>query len=261
MSGKRFYLTRTLTNNYGETIMANGKATFNGSKNGVNPQQCNNKRQAMAQLKRVKWDLRYRSENQKKFYETIENNDVTFSVGPAGCGKTFLATYYALKMFSRKTYKNIIVTKPLVEVDGEKLGYLPGNIDEKTEPYMMSIYYNMEQIIGKRRLEILRQSGDISVIPLAYMRGLTINDSVVILDEAQNASIGQIKTFVTRLGMRSKFIICGDIEQSDIKGLNGLKDSLKRFPGIAGVDFSDFNLNDVVRHPIVAEMLKRYEKN
>jgi phosphate starvation-inducible PhoH-like protein len=93
------------------------------------------------------------------------------------------------------------------------------------------------------------------------MRGLTINDSVVILDEAQNASVGQIKTFVTRLGMRSKFIICGDIDQSDIKGLNGLKDSLNRFPGITGVDFSDFNLNDVVRHPIVAEMLKRYEKN
>ena len=241
----------------------NGKMVTNGkiATNGVKFQECSNKRQALSQLKRLKWDLKFKTENQKIFYDKIEKNIVTFCVGPAGCGKTYLAAYYALKSLAEKKYKHIIVTKPIVEVDGEKLGYLPGNVDEKTEPYMLSIYYNMEQIIGKRRLEVLRQSGSIKVIPLAYMRGLTLNDSVVILDEAQNSTMGQIKTFVTRLGMYSKFIICGDLSQSDIKGKNGLKDSIKRFVGISSVETSEFNLDDVVRHPIVAEMLKRYEKN
>ena len=241
----------------------NGKIVTNGkipALKSIN-QECNNKRQALSQLKRLKWNLHLKNKNQELFYDKIEKNTVTFCVGPAGCGKTYLSAYYALKALSEKKYEHIIITKPMVEVDGEKIGYLPGNIDEKTEPYMMSIYYNMEQIIGRQRLDVLRASGNIKVIPLAYMRGLTFNDSIVILDEAQNSTLGQIKTFATRLGMRSKFIICGDLGQSDIKGKNGLKDSVKRFIGISGVEFSKFNLDDIVRNPIVAEMLKRYEKN
>jgi len=223
-------------------------------------QPCENKRQALSQIKRIDWSqLEFRTPNQKTFYNTISRNDVTFSVGPAGCGKTFLATHYALKNLAKGKYDKMVITKPLVEVDGERMGYLPGDIDEKTAPYMMSLYYNMEQIIGKQRLDVLKKAGAIQVIPLAYMRGLTLTDSVVVLDEAQNATPAQIKTFVTRIGSGSKYIVCGDLMQSDIRKENGLEDSIKRFTGIRRVGFSQFDLKDVVRHPIVAQLLERYQ--
>jgi len=225
-------------------------------------QPCENKRQALSQIKRIDWrSLEFRTPNQKSFYHTISRNDVTFSVGPAGCGKTFLATHYALKNLAKAKYDKMVITKPLVEVDGERMGYLPGDIDEKTMPYMMSLYYNMEQIIGKERLNVLKKSGAIQVIPLAYMRGLTLTDSIVVLDEAQNATPAQIKTFLTRIGAGSKYIVCGDLMQSDIRKENGLEDSIKRFTGIRRVGFSQFDLSDVVRHPIVAELLDRYKNN
>ena len=223
-------------------------------------QPCENKRQALSQIKRIDWSsLEFRTPNQKTFYNTISRNDVTFSVGPAGCGKTFLATHYALKNLAKGKYDKMVITKPLVEVDGEKMGYLPGDIDEKTMPYMMSLYYNMEQIIGKQRLEVLKKAGAIQVIPLAYMRGLTLTDSIVVLDEAQNATPAQLKTFLTRIGQGSKYIVCGDLMQSDIRKANGLNDSIKRFTGVKRVGFSQFDLSDVVRHPIVAELLERYQ--
>ena len=223
-------------------------------------QPCENKRQALSQIKRIDWsDLEFRTPNQKSFYNIISRNDVTFSVGPAGCGKTFLATHYALKNLAKGKYDKMVITKPLVEVDGERMGYLPGDIDEKTMPYMMSLYYNMEQIIGKQRLDVLKKAGAILVIPLAYLRGVTRTDSVVVLDEAQNATPAQIKTFVTRIGSGSKYIVCGDLMQSDIRKENGLEDSIKRFTGIRKVGFSQFDLSDVVRHPIVAQLLERYQ--
>ena len=223
-------------------------------------QPCENKRQALSQIKRIDWSkLEFRTPNQKRFYNIISRNDVTFSVGPAGCGKTFLATHYALKNLAKGKYDKMVITKPLVEVDGERMGYLPGDIDEKTMPYMMSLYYNMEQIIGKQRLDVLKKAGVIQVIPLAYMRGLTLTDSVVVLDEAQNATPAQIKTFLTRIGGGSKYIVCGDLMQSDIRKENGLEDSIKRFTGIRKVGFSQFDLSDVVRHPIVAQLLERYQ--
>ena len=223
-------------------------------------QPCENKRQALSQIKRIDWSkLEFRTPNQKRFYNIISRNDVTFSVGPAGCGKTFLATHYALKNLAKGKYDKMVITKPLVEVDGERMGYLPGDIDEKTAPYMMSLYYNMEQIIGKQRLDVLKKAGAIQVIPLAYMRGLTLTDSVVVLDEAQNATPAQIKTFVTRIGSGSKYIVCGDLMQSDIRKENGLEDSIKRFTGLKRVGFSRFDLSDVVRHPIVGELLARYK--
>ena len=227
----------------------------------VKPNQpCENKRQALSQIKRIDWkSLEFRTPNQKNFYRTIGRNDVSFCVGPAGCGKTYLATHYALKNLAQNKYENMIITKPLVEVDGEKLGFLPGDIDEKTAPFMMSLYYNMEQIIGKERLDVLKKSGVVQVIPLAYMRGLTLTDSIVVLDEAQNATTSQIKTFLTRIGRGSKFIINGDLMQSDIRTSNGLDDSIRRFTGVKRVGFSQFDLEDVVRHPIVSELLARYK--
>jgi len=228
----------------------------------VSNQECSNHRQAMSQLRRIKWEIDFKNHNQSNFYDTIESNTISFCIGPAGCGKTYIATYWALKNLADKNnnYDGIIVTKPLVEVDGEKMGYLPGDIDEKTEPFMQSVYYNMEQLIGKQRLEVLRAAGIIKVVPLAYMRGLTLQNKIVMLDEAQNSTTSQIKTFLTRIGMGSKYIVSGDLMQSDLKGrgLNGLEDSIKRFTGLYGCGFTRFTMSDVVRHPIVAELLHRY---
>mgnify|MGYP001179087420 FL=1 len=228
----------------------------------VSNQECSNHRQAMAQIKRIKWNIEFKNKNQANFYDSINSNTITFCIGPAGCGKTYVATYWALQNLADKnsSYDGIVVTKPMVEVDGERIGYLPGDIDEKTEPFMQSVYYNMEQIIGKNRLDVLRKAGIIKVIPLAYMRGLTLQNKIVMLDEAQNSTQSQIKTFLTRIGMGSKYIVSGDLMQSDLKGrnLNGLEDSIKRFTGLYGCGFTRFTMSDVVRHPIVAELLHRY---
>ena len=219
-----------------------------------------NKRQVMKDLKNMKWDIEFRNTAQKRFYNTISKKDITFCVGPAGCGKTYLSVYHALKLLSCKdnTINGIVIVKPLVEASGEKLGFLPGDVDEKTLPFMMSFYYNMELIIGKQKLEILKQDGIIQVMPLAYMRGITLSDKIVILDEAQNATPEQIKMFVTRIGERSKYIVTGDLEQSDIKGMNGLNDAVKRFAGVKGVGLSMFKEKDIVRHKLVKRLLKRY---
>ena len=154
----------------------------------------------------------------------------------------------------------IVIVKPLVEAAGEKIGFLPGDVEEKTAPFMMSFYYNMEQIIGKQRLQILKESNTIQVIPLAFMRGITLANKFVILDEAQNATPEQIKMFVTRIGEYSKYIITGDLEQSDIKKhQSGLEDAIKRFAGVHGVGLASFKEKDVVRHSLVKRLLKRYK--
>ena len=179
----------------------------------VSNQECQNKRQALSQMKRIKWNIEFKNRNQKYFWDSIDSNTINFCIGPAGCGKTYVATYYALQHLVDKqsNYDGIIITKPLVEVDGEKIGYLPGSIDEKTEPFMQSVYYNMEQIIGKQRLDVLRAAGIVKVVPLAYMRGLTLQNKIVLMDEAQNSTLPQIKTFLTRIGQGSKYIVSGDL--------------------------------------------------
>ena len=161
----------------------------------------------------------YKNPAQKRFYKTISTKDITFGIGPAGCGKTYLSVHKALRELGdiQSPIDGIVIVNPLVEAAGEKIGYLPGDVEEKTAPFMMSFYYNMEQIIGKQRLQILKESNVIQVIPLAFMRGITLANKFVILDEAQNATPEQIKMFVTRIGEYSKYIITGDLEQSDIK--------------------------------------------
>ena len=231
----------------------------------LNNHTVNNKRQALKDLKLLNFDeLMYKNPAQKRFYETISKKDITFCIGPAGCGKTYLSVHRALRELGDKQSKidGIVIVKPLVEAAGEKIGYLPGDIEEKTLPFMMSFYYNMEQIIGKQRLEMLKANNVIQVIPMAYMRGITLSDKFVILDEAQNATPEQIKMFVTRLGANSKYIITGDLAQSDIKrGSSGLEDAVKRFAGVHGVGLASFKEKDIVRHSLVRRLLKRYKDN
>ena len=230
----------------------------------LNNHATNNKRQALKDLKMLNFDeLQYKNPAQRRFYKTISKKDITFCIGPAGVGKTYLSVHRALKELGDKESKidGIVIVKPLVEAAGEKIGYLPGDVEEKTAPFMMSFYYNMEQIIGKQRLQVLKESNVIQVIPLAFMRGITLANKFVILDEAQNANPEQIKMFVTRIGENSKYIITGDLEQSDIqKHKSGLEDAIKRFAGIHGVGLASFKEKDVVRHSLVRRLLKRYHK-
>ena len=229
----------------------------------LNNHTVNNKRQALKDLKMLNFDeLQYKNSAQKRFYKTISKKDITFGIGPAGCGKTYLSVHRALRELGDKdnSIDGIVIVKPLVEAAGEKIGYLPGDVEEKTAPFMMSFYYNMEQIIGKQRLQILKESNVIQVIPLAFMRGITLANKFVILDEAQNATPEQIKMFVTRIGENSKYIITGDLEQSDIqKHKSGLEDAIKRFAGVHGVGLASFKEKDVVRHSLVRRLLKRYK--
>tara|TARA_Y100000592_G_scaffold100279_1_gene179530 strand:- start:1606 stop:2463 length:858 start_codon:yes stop_codon:yes gene_type:complete len=229
----------------------------------LNNHAVGNKRQALKDLKMLNFDeLQYKNPAQKRFYSTITKKDITFCIGPAGCGKTYLAVHRALRELGDKQspIDGIVIVKPLVEAAGEKIGYLPGDVEEKTLPFMMSFYYNMEQIIGKQRLSVLKESNVIQVIPMAYMRGITLSNKFVILDEAQNATPDQIKMFVTRLGEGSKYIITGDLAQSDIKrGMSGLEDAIKRFAGVHGVGLAQFRERDIVRHSLVRRLLKRYK--
>ena len=229
----------------------------------LNNHSTTNKRQALKDLSKLNFDeLMYKNPAQRRFYKTISSKDITFGIGPAGCGKTYLSVHRALRELGNKDSKidGIVIVKPLVEAAGEKIGYLPGDVEEKTAPFMMSFYYNMEQIIGKQRLQVLKESNTIQVIPLAFMRGITLANKFVILDEAQNATPEQIKMFVTRIGENSKYIITGDLEQSDIqKHKSGLEDAIKRFAGVHGVGLASFKEKDVVRHSLVRRLLKRYK--
>ena len=226
--------------------------------------EIHNKRQALKDLKKLNFDdLQFKNPAQKRFYNTLSKKDITFCIGPAGVGKTYLSVHRALRELGDKESRidGIVIVKPLVEAAGEKLGFLPGDVEEKTAPFMMSFYYNMEQIIGKQRLQVLRDTGTIQVMPMAYMRGVTLSNKFVILDEAQNATPEQIKMFVTRIGEDSKYIISGDLAQSDIPNhKSGLEDAVKRFAGVRGVGLASFAEKDIVRHSLVRRLLKRYKE-
>jgi phosphate starvation-inducible PhoH-like protein len=205
--------------------------------------------------------IRVKNLAQKLYVDSVKTHDVVFGIGPAGTGKTFLAVVLAVQAFRNGQVKRIILTRPAVEA-GENLGFLPGDLQEKVDPYLRPIYDALYMILGKASTERLMERGLIEIAPLAYMRGRTLDDAFVILDEAQNTTTMQMKMFLTRLGFNSKMIVNGDMSQIDLSRhqKSGLMDARDKLSLLSALDFVYFTAKDVVRHPIVAEIIKAYEK-
>lgn len=199
---------------------------------------------------------------QRKYIDAIKNNTVTIGVGPAGTGKTYLAVAAAVSAFRAKEISRIILTRPAVEA-GESLGFLPGDLQQKVDPYLRPLYDALYDMLGAENFQKCQERGDIEVAPLAYMRGRTLDDSFIILDEAQNTTCEQMKMFLTRLGFNSKAVVTGDVTQIDLpKGkTSGLKDAVRILKGIDDIAIRRLTAKDVVRHRLVQEIIKAYERN
>ena len=199
---------------------------------------------------------------QKSYYYALKNNDVVFGIGPAGTGKTYLAVVFAVAALKNNEVKKIILTRPAVEA-GENLGFLPGDLKEKVDPYLRPLYDALYDMLGVEQTEKLMEKGVIEIAPLAYMRGRTLEDAYVILDEAQNTTDNQMKMFLTRLGFRSKMIVTGDISQIDLprNTTSGLIRALDILEGVKGISFIHLSAMDVVRHPVVQRIIERYDAN
>lgn len=202
-----------------------------------------------------------RSENQQKLVEAYMNNDLVFAVGPAGSGKTYTSIALAVRALKNKEVRKIILSRPAVEA-GEKLGFLPGDMKEKIDPYLQPLYDALEDMIPAQKLREMMEQNVIQIAPLAFMRGRTLNDAVVILDEAQNTTGAQIKMFLTRMGMNTKMIVTGDMTQIDLPHnvRSGLSESLQILQDIKGIGVVHLNKKDIVRHKLVTRIVEAYEK-
>ncbi len=200
--------------------------------------------------------IKVKNVNQYKYLDIISNSTITFGIGPAGTGKTFLAVASAVKMYAENKIRKIVLTRPAVEA-GERLGYLPGDLSQKIDPYLVPLFDSLEHFFGNDNLGYLIEKRNIEIVPLAYMRGRTLNDACIILDEAQNATVNQIKMFLTRLGENSKVIITGDESQIDLykKDYSGLKKTRKILSNIDDISVMEFQNSDIVRNPIVSKIL------
>ena len=205
--------------------------------------------------------IKSRSENQQQLIEAYEKNDMVFAVGPAGTGKTYLSIALAVKALKEKTIKKIILSRPAVEA-GEKLGFLPGDMKDKIDPYLQPLYDALEDMIPAVKLQDMMEKHIIQIAPLAFMRGRTLSDSVVILDEAQNTTSQQIRMFLTRMGMNTKMIITGDLTQIDLprEQRSGLKEALKILEGVEGIGVVKLGQKDIVRHKLVTRIVNAYDK-
>lgn len=206
---------------------------------------------------------KFLSESQKHYYNTLCNSEITICTGPAGVGKSYVAMSAAVQLLldPSNSYEKIIIVRPAVEAE-EKLGALPGNLEEKLDPYIFPSYYLLNKIIGKEAREKLKEHDIIEVFALAYMRGMNIDNSILIFEEAQNSTPSQMKLLLTRIGFNSKFFISGDIEQTDRykdKTQSGLYDAMSKFTDLDEVGTFDFGTEDIIRNPIISKILKKYE--
>ena len=202
-----------------------------------------------------------RSPNQQLLVEAVLKNDLTFALGPAGTGKTYLAIALAVRALKNREVRKIILSRPAVEA-GEKLGFLPGDMKDKIDPYLQPLYDALEDMIPAVKLKEYMDTNVIQIAPLAFMRGRTLNDAVIVLDEAQNTTTHQIKMFLTRLGMNAKMIITGDATQIDLprSTVSGLMHALRVLKGIPGIGLVEFGKKDIVRHQLVQRIVEAYEK-
>ena len=206
--------------------------------------------------------IKSRSENQQRLVDAYEKNDMVFAVGPAGTGKTYLSIALAVKALKEKVIKKIILSRPAVEA-GEKLGFLPGDMKDKIDPYLQPLYDALEDMIPAVKLQDMMEKRVIQIAPLAFMRGRTLSDAVVILDEAQNTTSQQIRMFLTRMGMNTKMIITGDITQIDLprEQRSGLKEALKVLDGVEGIGIVNLGKEDIVRHKLVTRIVNAYDRH
>ncbi|MEG1665017.1 MAG: PhoH family protein [Mucinivorans sp.] len=201
------------------------------------------------------------TKNQQKLVDAYQKNDLMFAIGPAGSGKTYTAIALAVRALKNREVKKIILTRPAVEA-GEKLGFLPGDMKEKLDPYLQPLYDALQDMIPAKKLAEMMDEGAVQIAPLAYMRGRTLDNAFVILDEAQNTSTEQLKMFLTRMGRTAKFIVTGDLTQIDLqrKCDSGLAPTLDRLHGIKGISIIEFDGKDILRHPLVVKIVAAFEK-
>lgn len=207
---------------------------------------------------------KFLSESQKDYYDILVGNEITVCTGPAGVGKSYIAMKAAVELLmdANNSYEKLIIVRPAVEAE-EKLGSLPGNLEEKLDPYIFPSYYLLNKIIGKEAREKLKENDIIEVFALAYMRGMNIDNSILIFEEAQNSTPSQMKLLLTRIGFNSKFFISGDIEQTDRykdKTQSGLYDAVNRFQDMNGIGTFAFENKDVIRNPLISKILNRYDQ-
>ena len=205
--------------------------------------------------------IKAKTKNQQLLVKATEENDMVFAVGPAGTGKSYTAVALAMRALKNKEVRKIILTRPAVEA-GEKLGFLPGDVKEKLDPYLMPLYDALYDMIPSQKLEDFLENGNIQIAPLAFMRGRTLDNAFVILDEAQNATTSQMKMFLTRMGSSAKFIITGDVSQIDLpkNQKSGLKHAFDVLKGVKGISFIEFDESDVIRHKLVKKIILAYDK-
>jgi len=221
------------------------------------------RKEIICEIIKKKSKEKFLSDNQKIYYDLLKKNQITICSGPAGVGKSYIAMKAAIDILANPNspYEKIIIVRPAVEAE-EKLGSLPGNVEEKLDPYIFPSYYLMNKIIGKEAREKLKEIDVIEVFALAYMRGMNIDNSILIFEEAQNSTPNQMKLLLTRIGFNSKFFISGDLEQTDRykdKTHSGLYDAIKKFKDLDDVGVFEFDSKDVVRNPLIGKILKRYE--
>ncbi|TAA28326.1 MULTISPECIES: PhoH family protein [Pseudoxanthomonas] len=204
--------------------------------------------------------VRGRGPNQAAYLHAIATHDINFGIGPAGTGKTFLAVAMAVEALNEARVQRLVLVRPAVEA-GEKLGFLPGDLSQKVDPYLRPLYDALYEMLGVEKVAKLLEKNVIEIAPLAYMRGRTLNDAFVILDEAQNTTVEQMKMFLTRIGFGSTAVVTGDLSQTDLPKhiRSGLKDALEVLRGVDGISFSFFGARDVVRHPLVARIVRAYD--